>query len=36
VFDGHAVKTLMLGGVCMLIAAVLTLIVQDNAEPEGR
>jgi maltose/moltooligosaccharide transporter len=36
VFDGHAVKTLMLGGVCMLIAAVLTLTVQDNAEPEGR
>jgi maltose/moltooligosaccharide transporter len=36
VFDGHAVKTLMLGGVCMLIAAVMTLAVQDNAEPEGR
>jgi maltose/moltooligosaccharide transporter len=36
VFAGHAVKTLMLGGVCMLIAAVMTLAVQDNAEPEGR
>jgi maltose/moltooligosaccharide transporter len=31
---GEAVKTLMLGGVCMLVAAVLTLSVQDNAAPE--
>lgn len=35
VFDGHAVKTLMLGGVCMLVAAILTMSVQDNADPEG-
>ncbi|MEV4780558.1 MFS transporter [Burkholderia sp. LMU1-1-1.1] len=35
VFDGHAVKTLMLGGVCMLVAAILTLSVQDNADPKG-
>ena len=35
VFAGHAVKTLMLGGVCMLVAAVLTMVVQDNADPEG-
>ena len=33
-FMGEAVKTLMLGGVCMLVAAVLTLSVQDNAAPE--
>nr|WP_315395098.1 MFS transporter [uncultured Duganella sp.] len=32
VFAGHAVKTLMLGGVCMLMAAVLTMAVQDNAD----
>ena len=32
VFVGHAVKTLMLGGVCMLMAAVLTMAVQDNAD----
>jgi maltose/moltooligosaccharide transporter len=36
VFAGHAVKTLMLGGVCMLVAAALTMAVQDNADPEGR
>jgi maltose/moltooligosaccharide transporter len=35
VFDGHAVKTLMLGGVCMLVAAILTMSVQDNADPKG-
>ncbi len=35
VFAGHAVKTLMLGGVCMLVAAVLTMVVQDNADPKG-
>jgi maltose/moltooligosaccharide transporter len=35
VFFGHAVKTLMLGGVCMLVAAVLTMVVQDNADSEG-
>ena len=33
-FMGEAVKTLMLGGVCMLVAAILTLAVQDNAAPE--
>jgi len=32
-FAGHSVKTLMLGGVCMVIAGVLTLIVRDEAEP---
>jgi maltose/moltooligosaccharide transporter len=32
-FEGHAVKTLMLGGVCMAVAGVLTLIVRDEAEP---
>ncbi|MYM24150.1 MFS transporter [Duganella sp. FT135W] len=32
-FEGHAVKTLMLGGVCMVVAGVLTLIVRDEAEP---
>ena len=32
-FAGHAVKTLMLGGVCMVVAGVLTLIVRDEAEP---
>jgi maltose/moltooligosaccharide transporter len=31
-FDGHAVRTLVLGGVCMLVAAVLTLFVTDNAK----
>ena len=35
VFDGHAVKTLMLGGVCMLVAAIMTMSVQDNADPKG-
>ncbi|MBP1206883.1 maltose/moltooligosaccharide transporter [Duganella sp. 1411] len=35
VFFGHAVKTLMLGGVCMLVAAVLTMVVQDNADSGG-
>jgi maltose/moltooligosaccharide transporter len=32
-FGGHSVKTLMLGGVCMAVAGVLTLIVRDAAEP---
>jgi len=32
-FDGHAVMTLVLGGVCMLIAAALTLLVTDKAAP---
>lgn len=32
-FAGHSVKTLMLGGLCMVIAGVLTLIVRDEAEP---
>jgi maltose/moltooligosaccharide transporter len=31
-FDGHAVRTLVLGGVCMVLAAVLTLFVTDRAE----
>jgi len=31
-FDGHAVRTLVLGGCCMLLAAVLTLLVTDKAE----
>jgi maltose/moltooligosaccharide transporter len=35
-FLGHSVKTLMLGGLCMVIAGVLTLTVRDNAEPAGR
>jgi len=34
-FDGHAVRTLVLGGVCMLLAAVLTLFVTDNAKQAG-
>jgi maltose/moltooligosaccharide transporter len=32
VFGGHAVQTLVLGGGCMLLAAVLTLFVTDKAE----
>ncbi|MBV7537072.1 MFS transporter [Duganella sp. sic0402] len=32
-FAGHSVKTLMLGGVCMIVAGALTLIVRDEAEP---
>ncbi len=32
-FAGHTVKTLMLGGACMLVAAVLTLFVTDKAAP---
>jgi maltose/moltooligosaccharide transporter len=35
-FAGHSVKTLMLGGVCMVVAGVLTLIVRDNAEPVAK
>jgi maltose/moltooligosaccharide transporter len=31
-FDGHAVRTLVLGGGCMLLAAVLTLFVTDAAD----
>ena len=31
-FDGHAVRTLVLGGACMVLAAVLTLFVTDRAE----
>lgn len=30
-FQGHTVKTLMLGGVCMILAGFLTLIVKDDA-----
>jgi maltose/moltooligosaccharide transporter len=32
-FAGHTVKTVMLGGVCMVVAGVLTLAVKDNAAP---
>ncbi len=32
-FAGHTVKTVMLGGLCMVVAGVLTLAVKDNAEP---
>jgi maltose/moltooligosaccharide transporter len=32
-FGGHAVQTLVLGGACMLLAAVLTLFVTDKAAP---
>ena len=32
-FGGHTVQTLVLGGACMLIAAVLTLFVTDRAAP---
>jgi maltose/moltooligosaccharide transporter len=32
-FAGHTVKTLMLGGASMLLAAVLTLLVTDKAAP---
>jgi maltose/moltooligosaccharide transporter len=32
-FDGHAVMTLVLGGACMIIAALLTLLVTDKAGP---
>jgi maltose/moltooligosaccharide transporter len=31
-FGGHAVMTLVLGGACMLLAAVMTLFVTDRAE----
>jgi maltose/moltooligosaccharide transporter len=30
-FAGHTVKTLMLGGACMIVAAILTLFVTDKA-----
>jgi maltose/moltooligosaccharide transporter len=30
-FDGHTVKTIMLGGFCMILAGLLTLIVKDAA-----
>jgi maltose/moltooligosaccharide transporter len=35
-FAGHTVKTLMLGGVCMVLAGLLTLFVKDNADPVRR
>jgi len=35
-FNGHTVQTVMLGGVCMIVAGILTLIVRDNAEPVGQ
>jgi maltose/moltooligosaccharide transporter len=31
-FAGHTVKTLMLGGLCMIVAGILTMIVRDQAE----
>jgi maltose/moltooligosaccharide transporter len=31
-FGGHTVKTLMLGGACMILAGILTLFVTDNAD----
>ena len=31
-FAGHTVKTLMLGGACMVLAGVLTLFVTDRGE----
>jgi maltose/moltooligosaccharide transporter len=34
-FDGHAVRTLVLGGACLLLAAVLTLFVTDRTERAG-
>jgi len=30
-FDGHTVQTVVLGGVCMVLAGVFTLFVQDSA-----
>ena len=30
-FNGHTVKTIMLGGICMIIAGFLTLFVKDDA-----
>ena len=30
-FEGHTVKILMLGGICMIIVGVLTLFVKDVA-----
>ena len=32
-FAGHTVKTVMLGGLCMVVAGALTLAVKDGAEP---
>jgi maltose/moltooligosaccharide transporter len=31
-FDGHTIRILVLGGVCMLIASVLTLFVTDKSD----
>ncbi|PHV07971.1 MFS transporter [Janthinobacterium sp. BJB412] len=33
---GHAVMTLVLGGVCMVLAGLLTLLVKDNAAPVAK
>jgi maltose/moltooligosaccharide transporter len=33
-FGGHTIKTLMLGGACMIVAGVLTLFVSDKALPK--
>ena len=35
-FAGHPIKTLMLGGVCMAVAGVLTLAVRDQTDPVAR
>jgi maltose/moltooligosaccharide transporter len=35
-FGGHAIFTLVLGGVCMVLAALLTLFVTDNAKQSTR
>jgi maltose/moltooligosaccharide transporter len=31
-FDGHTIQTLVLGGACMLLAAVLTIFVSDKSD----
>jgi maltose/moltooligosaccharide transporter len=35
-FDGHTVRTLVLGGACMLLAAILTMFVTDNAKQAAK
>ena len=35
-FGGHAIFTLVLGGACMVLAALLTLFVTDNAKQATR
>jgi maltose/moltooligosaccharide transporter len=34
-FDGHAGSTLALGGISMVLAGLLTLLVKDSAKPAG-